>query len=161
MIEQDSNISRIQNPESISEKTEAKKRAKVFAPPTIEEATAYAKEIGFAGIAQWFAYYETNGWKVGKNKMTDWKAAIRYWKSKDGAAFAAPTRPSIEEWMQEGEAVAMSNETRFRTNWPKDLCRAAFYQCAASDWRGVASWREKLRAECLRWVGNENGRART
>jgi len=158
LIEQDSNISRIQNPESISEKTEAKKRAKVFVPPTIEEATEYAASVGFAGVAQWFAYYETNGWKVGKNKMTDWKAAIRYWKSKDGAAFAAPT---LDEWMQAGEQIAMSNPTHARQRWPRDLCRSAYHGAAANGWRGVTDWKGKILSECLRWVGNENGRART
>lgn len=69
-------------------------------------------------------------------------------------------RPTIQEWMQEGQAVAMSNTTRNGAAWPRDLCSAAYYQCASNDWRGVVNWREKLRAECLRWVGNENGRAR-
>lgn len=79
MIEQDSNISRIQNPESISEKTEAKKRAKVFVPPTIEEATAYAKEIGFQQVAKWMDHYKSNGWMVGKVKMKDWKSCMNKW----------------------------------------------------------------------------------
>ncbi len=87
----------------------------------------------------------------------DWQGLFA---PKDGAAPAVPTHPTIAEWMQEGESVAMSNATRFGTNWPRDLCQAAFYQCASNDWRGVANWREKLRAECLRWVGNENGRLR-
>jgi len=133
-------------------------RSKVFTPPTIEEATEYAASVGFHGVAQWFAYYETNGWKVGKNKMTDWKAAIRYWKSKDGAAFAAPT---LDEWMQAGEQIAMSNPTHARQRWPRDLCRSAYHGAAANGWRGVTDWRGKILAECLRWVGNENGRART
>ncbi|MBR4633268.1 MAG: hypothetical protein IKO48_08150, partial [Elusimicrobia bacterium] len=30
-----------------------------------------------------FDYYETKGWKVGKQKMTDWKACIRNWERKD------------------------------------------------------------------------------
>ena len=135
-----------------------KGRGKVFVPPTIEEATAYAKEIGFAGIAQWFAHYETNGWKVGKNKMVDWKAAIRYWKSKDGEAFAAPT---LDEWMQAGEQIAMSNPTHARQRWPRDLCQSAYHGAAANGWRGVTDWKGKILAECLRWVGNENGRVRT
>jgi len=79
LIEQDSNISRIQNPESISEKTEAKKRAKVFVPPTIEEATAYAKEIGFQQVAKWMDHYKSNGWMVGKVKMKDWKSCMNKW----------------------------------------------------------------------------------
>lgn len=136
---------------------ETKERKTRFAPPTIEEATEYATSIGFNGISQWFAYYETNGWKVGKNKMTDWKAAIRYWKSKDGAAFAAPT---LDEWMQAGEQIAMSNPTHARQRWPRDLCQSAYYGAAANGWRGVTDWKGKILSECLRWVGNENGRAR-
>lgn len=139
-------------------KEKGRGRGKVFVPPTIEEATEYAKEIGFAGVAQWFAYYETNGWKVGKNKMTDWKAAIRYWKSKDGAAFAAPT---LQEWMEHGERVATANPTHTRQVWPRALAQAAYHGAAANGWRGVTDWKGKILSECLRWVGNENGRART
>ena len=28
-------------------------------------------------------YYTANGWKVGKNPMKDWKAAVRNWERKD------------------------------------------------------------------------------
>ena len=48
-------------------------------PPTIEEATAYANEIGFDRPSAWMDYYTANGWKVGKSKMVDWKAAMRNW----------------------------------------------------------------------------------
>ena len=136
---------------------ETRERKKKFVPPTLEAATEYANEIEFRGIAQWFDHYQSNGWMVGKNKMKDWKAAIRYWKNKDGAAFAAPT---IQEWMQEGEYFALSNRPRSGNPWPRDLCQSAYYAAAATAWRGVTDWRDKLRAECLRWVGNENGRAR-
>ncbi|MPN43403.1 hypothetical protein SDC9_190962 [bioreactor metagenome] len=29
---------------------------------------------------QFFDYYEANGWKVGRNSMKDWKAAVRTWE---------------------------------------------------------------------------------
>ena len=29
---------------------------------------------------QWLAYYESNGWKVGRNPMKDWRAAVRTWE---------------------------------------------------------------------------------
>jgi len=32
--------------------------------------------------ANFFDYYQSNGWKVGKNPMKDWKAAARGWKSR-------------------------------------------------------------------------------
>ena len=29
---------------------------------------------------QFYDYYESNGWKVGKNAMKDWKACVRTWE---------------------------------------------------------------------------------
>lgn len=62
------------------EKSERKK-AKRFTPPTLEEVTAYCIERNNNVDAQHFIdYYTSNGWQVGKNKMKDWKAAIRTWE---------------------------------------------------------------------------------
>lgn len=58
-----------------------KSKAKRFTPPTLEEVTAYCIERGNSVDAQHFIdYYTSNGWQVGKNKMKDWKAAIRTWE---------------------------------------------------------------------------------
>ena len=63
--------------ESKSEKSKAKR----FTPPTLEEVTAYCIERGNNVDAQHFIdYYTSNGWLVGKNKMKDWKAAVRTWE---------------------------------------------------------------------------------
>ena len=52
-----------------------------FSPPTQEEVKAYCKERGNSVDAQRFVdYYTANGWKVGKNPMKDWKAAVRTWE---------------------------------------------------------------------------------
>jgi hypothetical protein len=29
---------------------------------------------------RFYDHYESNGWKVGKNSMKDWKAAVRNWE---------------------------------------------------------------------------------
>lgn len=50
-----------------------------FVPPTEYEAKAFAKEIGFADVGRWMDHYRSNGWKVGKNRMSDWKACMRNW----------------------------------------------------------------------------------
>lgn len=51
-----------------------------FTPPTRDEVAAYIAEKGYLVDAdRWLAYYESNGWKVGKNPMKDWKAAVRTW----------------------------------------------------------------------------------
>ena len=53
-----------------------------FQPPTIDEVKAYIKEKSYSVNAErWYSYYESNGWMVGRNKMKDWKASIRYWSS--------------------------------------------------------------------------------
>lgn len=57
---------------------------KRFVPPTIEEVEAYIKEKGYSVNAErWMAYYESNGWMVGRTKMKNWKAAVRYWNSQN------------------------------------------------------------------------------
>lgn len=53
-----------------------------FSPPTIDEVKAYCKERKNNVDAERFVdYYNSNGWMVGKNKMKDWKAAVRTWES--------------------------------------------------------------------------------
>ena len=52
-----------------------------FVKPTLEEVKAYCLERNKGVDAQkWFDYYSANGWKVGKNPMKDWKAAVRTWE---------------------------------------------------------------------------------
>ena len=51
-----------------------------FTPPTPEDVRGYCLENGYLVDADRFvAYYESNGWKVGRNPMKDWKAAVRTW----------------------------------------------------------------------------------
>lgn len=58
-----------------------KEKRKRFIAPTIEEVRAYCKERRNGIDAQHFVdYYTANGWKVGKNPMKDWKAAVRTWE---------------------------------------------------------------------------------
>ena len=58
------------------------KKVSRFEKPTLFELKTYMTEIGMADISEkWFDYYESNGWLVGKNKMKNWKAAVRTWKN--------------------------------------------------------------------------------
>lgn len=55
-----------------------------FSPPTVKEVRAYCAEKGYTLDADRFVdYYTSNGWKVGKNPMKDWKAAVRTWNGKE------------------------------------------------------------------------------
>jgi hypothetical protein len=54
---------------------------KNFIPPTLEDVQAYCKERNNTVDAERFInHYTSNGWMVGKNKMKDWKAAVRTWE---------------------------------------------------------------------------------
>ena len=55
-------------------------------PPTVEEVRAYAAQRGDLLDPEAFMdYYTANGWKVGRNPMKDWKAAVRTWARKEQA----------------------------------------------------------------------------
>jgi hypothetical protein len=52
-----------------------------FVPPTLEEVAAYCRERkNSINPGLWFDHYESNGWRVGRNPMKSWKAAVRTWE---------------------------------------------------------------------------------
>lgn len=62
-----------------------------FTPPTIQEVQEYCQEKGYTLEAERFVdYYTSIGWKVGKNPMKDWKAALRNWAKKEAPQPAPP-----------------------------------------------------------------------
>lgn len=64
---------------------EVRKPRKQFQKPTIDEIAAYCEQRR-NGVApqKFFDFYESKGWKVGKNAMVDWKAAVRNWEGNNG-----------------------------------------------------------------------------
>ena len=71
----------------------AKEKKSPFKKPTVVEIFDYAceklsKEDALAFTEKFHAHYEANGWKVGRNQMKDWKAAVRTW---DLTKFATQT----------------------------------------------------------------------
>ena len=73
-------------------------KEKRFAPPTLENVSEYCQEMGYTNVdaARFIDFYTSNGWMVGKNRMKDWKAAVRNWdrreknpQRQDGAAEVA------------------------------------------------------------------------
>lgn len=61
-------------------KTKEIPKAKRFEKPTVDEIRAYCAQNNICIDAErFFDYYEANGWRVGKNPMKDWKAAVRTW----------------------------------------------------------------------------------
>ena len=61
-----------------------KEKKSPFKKPTVVEINDYACEKlndkdALAFTEKFNAHYEANGWKVGRNAMKDWKAAVRKW----------------------------------------------------------------------------------
>jgi hypothetical protein len=61
-----------------------KPKRKNFVKPTVEEIEAFCKEKKYTVNAQqFFNYYESNGWKIGRNAMKSWQAAVQNWNIRD------------------------------------------------------------------------------
>lgn len=95
------------------------KTKKKFIKPTIEEVDCYCKERNNKVNAERFIdYYEANGWKVGKNSMKDWKAAIRTWEKNDGNFSNRPVFTKQEQlkpkWFDKQSDMKKPNETELR-----------------------------------------------
>ena len=74
-------------PEGVQDKdkdkdiVKVKSKVKRFVKPTIEEVADYCNErSNDVDAEKFYDYYSSNGWKVGKNAMKDWKASVRTWE---------------------------------------------------------------------------------
>lgn len=89
--------------------------SKRFSPPGLEEIEAYfAEKGGTAAQAERFRdFYESNGWKVGKNPMKSWKAAASGWMSRDKESAQKASAPRSKPFMASRpheEAAAHPND---------------------------------------------------
>lgn len=93
-------------------KEEEKRERGRFAPPARDEVEAYAMEKGYNGfpVDRFIAYYESNGWMVGRTKMKSWKAAMSNWWLREDKG--KPEQPKLHvsdeilaEWERENEAM--------------------------------------------------------
>lgn len=74
---------------------------KTFVRPTLEEVLEYCKERnkGVDG-EQWYDFYTSKGWLIGKTPMKDWKAAIRTWeRSKNNKQETKKQAPTLPEFV--------------------------------------------------------------
>lgn len=82
--------------DTISEKPKRER----FIPPTVEEVEAYYQETGKPIDAEAFVnYYTANGWRVGRNPMKSWKAAVANWRKNDEqrGTIYKPKRHDLDE----------------------------------------------------------------
>lgn len=69
---------------SIDSADKPERKREVFAPPTLDDVKGYCQEKCYGIDAErFYDFYVSKGWMVGKNKMKDWKAAVRNWARTD------------------------------------------------------------------------------
>lgn len=110
-----SSDARVQSSDARGGADAAKPPRPTFSPPSLEEVRAYCRERGNSIDAQRFIdFYASNGWRVGKNPMRDWKAAVRTWenngydtqkKSPKYASTGQQKPLSSDEWDKIMEAI--------------------------------------------------------
>ncbi len=81
-----------------------RKTASRFKAPTVEEVKAYCLERKNNVDAERFVdYYTSNGWKVGKQSMKDWKAAVRTWERNGFSNTQSKTNSQAEQYSVKDE----------------------------------------------------------
>lgn len=98
--------------------------------PTVEEVAAYIEErkaLGKTGVdaEKWHAHYSANGWMVGRNKMKDWKAAVRTWE-KESPKYKPISRRlepddcvdavAFDLWWQQQEVIEKTEANRIKAH---------------------------------------------
>lgn len=79
--------------------------------PTLDEVKEYCSERGNkVDPERWFDYYTSNGWKVGKNPMRDWKAAVRTWERGESKVKSRNTLLNYNETQTEVKPIELNLE---------------------------------------------------
>lgn len=95
------------NPIQEVEALKTNKITKRFTKPTLEELELYCIERkNKVDIVKFHNFYESNGWKVGKNPMKDWRACIRTWESNSFEVKAkTKTENQLNSWQKAREII--------------------------------------------------------
>lgn len=79
--------------------TKKEKERSHFVPPSPLEVSEYSKTIGYGIDSQQFCdFYAAKGWMIGKNRMKDWRAAVRTWRRRDDKMGKPPPEPPKEKY---------------------------------------------------------------
>lgn len=87
-----------------------------FTPPTLEDIKQYCKDNSIIGVDHnnFIDFYASKGWMVGKNKMKDWKAAVRTWSRRNKTE--EPQKPTISKEEQTRRMEFIEQESRRRAD---------------------------------------------
>ena len=122
----------------------ARARGKLFTKPTVEEVAAYIKAKGYTFDAeQFWNFYESNGWYVGRRKMKSWQSACVTWQKRNGNGPRPLTiyERKRTEFELEAEAIAARKSLRRGSGATAIGCavlsRRTDISCVSSDtfWR--------------------------
>lgn len=105
-----------------------------FTVPTTEELKLQAEKIGLPEreAEKFFLYYESNGWRVGKNKMKQWRSALTGWKlrweERRDVSAVSPTTQAILHQKELDEVLSQMRSIRYsycdHQDWrPEDKTR--------------------------------------
>ncbi|MGG7074350.1 phage replisome organizer N-terminal domain-containing protein [Campylobacter sp. 9BO] len=83
-------------------------KPKRFVKPTLDELNAYKQEQALnVDCENFYNFYESKGWLVGKSPMKDWRAAMRNWSKNEGRFSAAKPQE------QNGSQLSVDDVRRF------------------------------------------------
>ena len=87
-----------------------------FSPPSFDEAMLEGSKQGLprAEVEKFMAYYESNGWKVGKNSMKNWRPAMVGWRTR----WEQNGRPGIT-----GQTLSPGGQTMSKAEMLKEAMR--------------------------------------
>ena len=97
------------NDKNVNNDKNEKKSNRAFSKPTNDEINKYAfdKKLNLEGF---FDYYESNGWKVGKNAMKNWQAAGRNWNKNQGSFSNQQKKPEFNDDSTDWAVDAMNGK---------------------------------------------------
>ena len=99
------------NPIEVIEEVKQAKKSKRFKKPTLDELEHYCIERqNKVDIQKFFNFYESNGWKVGKNPMKDWRASVRTWESNSfDDKKQSKTQTQLTSWQKARDIINKTN----------------------------------------------------
>ena len=87
---------------SIEGMTPGQQTTRRFCPPSVSEVKEYCLENEYPVDPERFIdYYVANGWKVGRNPMKDWRAAVRVWAKNEKPGGLGRNVPDFSSWVDE------------------------------------------------------------
>lgn len=79
--------------------------------PTLDEVRAYIEEKGYNVDPERFMdYHDSNGWRVGKNPMKDWKATVRTWAKNNYGKQSSRVRIETPDWYKKQQTQGFTEQ---------------------------------------------------